>query len=209
MSLIDDLKWRYATKKMDPTRKIPEGDLQYIKEAVRLAASSYGLQPYVVLDVTNRDLREKLRPLCWNQSQITDASHVFVFCNYVEAGDDVVDQYVALKAKTQKVDEASFAGYGDFVKKKIAEKTADEAFHWTAKQAYIAMTNAMSACAELKIDSTPMEGFLPEKVNEALGLPERGLNACVILAMGYRASDDGTQHNKKVRKSLTDLFVEL
>ena len=100
------------------------------------------------------------------------------------------------------------SGYGDFVKGKLKEKSEIEMFHWSAKQAYIALGNALTACAELNIDSTPMEGFEPEEVNKLLGLNDKGLNACVILAIGYRSLDDQTQYSKKVRKPINTMFEE-
>lgn len=209
MSFLEDLKWRYAAKKMDPTKKVSEGDIDYIKETVQLAASSYGLQPYKVLEVNDPELRAQLKPLCWNQSQITDASHVFVFCNYTNKSDGQVDQYVRLRAERHDVPVEKLEGYGTFIKEKVMEKSDQEFFHWTAKQAYIAMTNAMTACAELKIDSTPMEGFVMDAVNELLQLPQKGLSASVILAIGYRSDEDQAQHNEKVRKPLTDIFAEV
>ncbi|MEC7268249.1 MAG: nitroreductase family protein, partial [Bacteroidota bacterium] len=100
------------------------------------------------------------------------------------------------------------SGYGDFLKGKLKEKSEIEMFHWSAKQAYIALGNALTACAELNIDSTPMEGFEPEEVNKLLGLNDKGLNACVILAIGYRSLDDKTQYSKKVRKPINTMFEE-
>lgn len=207
--LIENAKWRYATKKMDASKKVSEEEVLQIKEAVQLSASSYGLQPYIILDIKDAALRKQLQPLCWNQSQIVDASHLFIFCNNIHVGDEDVDALIDLKAKTHGVDRAQFAGYGDFVKGKLKEKSETEMFHWTAKQAYIALGNALNACATLKIDSTPIEGFEADKVNELLNLPQKGLNACVLLAIGYRSEEDPAQHAKKVRKSIDDLFQEI
>ena len=208
MQLIESLKWRYATKKMDATKKVSEQDINCIKEAVQLSASSYGLQPYTVLDIRDSELRKEIHPMCWNQSQITDASHIFIFCNYNKVDEQDVDSLIRLKSETNEVPIEKISGYGDFVKGKLKEKSEIEMFHWSAKQAYIALGNALTACAELNIDSTPMEGFEPEEVNKLLGLNDKGLNACVILAIGYRSLDDQTQYSKKVRKPINTMFEE-
>lgn len=208
MQLLQNFKWRYATKKMDTSKKVSQQNIDYIKEAVQLSASSYGLQPYKILEIKNSKLREELKPLSWNQSQITDASHLFVFCNYQMVNDKDVDDLIQLKSETNGIPIEKISGYGDFVKSKLKEKSETEMFHWTSKQAYIALGNALIACAELKIDSTPMEGFEPEEVNKLLGLNDNGLNACVMLAIGHRSLDDIIQHSKKVRKPINELFEE-
>lgn len=209
MKLIENLKWRYATKKFDTSRKVSTHEIGLIKESVQLAASSYGLQPYRVLEIKSMAIREKLRPLCWNQSQITDASHLFLFCNYSNISELDIDYLVKLKAEINGLEINTFSGYGNFIKEKIEEKTPIEIVHWTAKQTYIALTNAIQACAELQIDSTPMEGFAVEKVNDLLQLAPQGLNACVLLAVGYRDNNDLALHSKKMRKPIDRIFYEV
>lgn len=206
MNYIENLQWRYATKKYDATKKVSDEDINAIKEAIQLAASSYGLQPYEVIEVNNPEVREQLKPVSWGQTQITDASHLFVFCNYPTVEDEHIDAFMKLKAETTGVDVESLQGYGDFMKMKLKEKSAEEISSWTAKQAYIALGNALSATAELKIDSTPIEGFEAADYNQILGLNEQGLNACVVLAVGYRHDEDSYQAVKKVRKPLNELF---
>jgi nitroreductase len=206
MKLIENLKWRYATKKYDPSKKISAGDLSKIKEAIQLSASSYGLQLFQVLEIESPQIREKLKPASWGQDQITDASHLFVFCNYADVKDDDIDQYMRLKAKTQELDLDALQGYGDFVKSKINEKSLEQKQTWTAKQTYIALSSALAACSELRIDSTPMEGFEMDAYEEILDLKRKGLKASVILTMGYRSDEDQSQHGKKVRKSIDSIF---
>ena len=206
MQLIENLKWRYATKKYDPSKKISAGDLSKIKEAIQLSASSYGLQLFQVLEIESPQIREKLKPASWGQDQITDASHLFVFCNYADVKDDDIDQYMRLKAKTQELDLDALQGYGDFVKSKINEKSLEQKQTWTAKQTYIALSSALAACSELRIDSTPMEGFEVDAYEEILELKRKGLKASVILTMGYRSDEDQSQHGKKVRKSIDSIF---
>ena len=209
MRLIENLKWRYATKKFDASKKLSQRDIDYIKEAIQLSPSSYGLQPFKVLEINNPALRAEVKPIAWNQTQITDASHLFVFCNNINVTDNDVDDYIQLKSEINKIPVENILGYGNFVKGKLKEKTDVEMLHWTAKQTYIALSNAMNACAELQIDSTPVEGFESDRVNELLHLSPQGLNACVLLAIGYRATEDVSQHSKKVRKPIDVIFNEI
>jgi len=209
MKLIDSLKWRYATKKYDTSKKVSQENIDYIKEAVQLSASSYGLQPYKVLIIENAELREKLKPLSWGQSQITDASHLFVFCNYTNVTEHHIDDLINLKSNITGVEISNIAGYRDFVKGKIKEKSTQEMISWTAKQSYLALANALIACAELEIDCTPIEGFEPKDYNEVLGLKDKGLNASVVLAIGYRHNEDITQGINKVRKPISLIFESL
>lgn len=208
MHLIKNLKWRYATKKMDASKKVSENDIYKIKEAIQLAASSFGLQPFKIIDVRDESIRKRLYSLCWNQSQIIEASHLFIFCNKLNVGASDVERLLELKAQTNDLKKEQIAGYGNFMVGKLKEKSKEEMFHWTAKQTYIALANALMACAELNIDSTPIEGFQPDKVSELLLLEEQGMYASVILAIGYRSSEDLTQYNKKVRKPIDELFIE-
>lgn len=209
MSLIEDLKWRYATKKYDTSKKVSEQNMGQIKEAIQLTATSYGLQLFKVLDIKDKSLRDKLKPASWGQSQITDASHLLVFCGYADVKDEHIDEYMSLKADMQNLELEKLQGYSDFIKDKMKEFPVEFKQVWTAKQTYIALGNAMSACAELKIDSTPIEGFEADAYNKILGLSEKGLKADVLLAIGYRSDEDVTQHGAKVRKPIDRLFSTL
>ena len=206
MELIKDLKWRYATKKFNTEKKVSEADISTLKEAIQLAASSWGLQLYKILDVKNPEIREQLKPHSWGQSQITDASHLFVFCSHDSVSDQDTDDYIASKAEIQGLKTEDLKGYGDFMKMKINEKTPEQVKYWTDKQTYIALGNALIACANMKIDATPMEGFDAAKYDEILGLKEKGLFASVVLAVGYRDEEDATATQPKVRKSIDTLF---
>ncbi|EAR00053.1 NAD(P)H-dependent oxidoreductase [Maribacter sp. HTCC2170] len=209
MELIKNLTWRYATKQFDPSKKISQENLDKLKRAVQLSVSSYGLQLYKILIVGNNELRGKLKPASWGQNQITDASHLFVFCNYTNVENKEIDDFLELSANTQNINIDVLQGYGDFMKEKINEMPISEQNNWTKRQTYIALTNLLIACAELKIDACPMEGFETEKYNEILGLTEKGLSAAVIAPIGYRSQNDDAQYRKKVRKPLTELFEVL
>ena len=206
MSIIENSKWRYATKQFDATKKVSDADLATIKDAISLSATSYGLEAYKVLIVENPELREQLLPASWGQKQITDASHLLVFCSFNEVSTEYIDGYVKLKSETQGIPLENLTGYGDFMKSTIGSFSAEATSTWNAKQTYISLANAMAACAELKIDSCPMEGYDATKYDQILGLSAKGLTAAVVLPIGYRSDEDKTQHGKKVRKSFTDLF---
>ncbi|UGU16630.1 NAD(P)H-dependent oxidoreductase [Sinomicrobium kalidii] len=209
MELTENLKWRYATKKFDPGRKVAPEDLEKIKEAIRLSASSYGLQLYKVLIIEDRELREKLKSVSWGQHQITDASHLIVFCNYTRPGQEHVEEYINLKAGIQEIPVENLKSYSDFMVQKLSEKSLKEQEEWTARQTYLALGNLLAACAELRIDTCPMEGFQPDRYNEILGLSDRGLNTSVLATIGYRSAEDTSQYEKKVRKPGNKLFEEL
>jgi nitroreductase len=208
-NFIQHQNWRYATKKFDATKKISTEDLNLLKEAIRLSSSSYGLQPYKVLIIEDADLREKLKPFAWGQSQITDASQLIVFANEINIGDAEIDTYINNISETRGIPTENLSGYGDFMKSKITPLAQDLKNIWTSKQTYLALGNLLNAAAELQIDVTPMEGFDASAFNEILGLTEKGLNASVIATIGYRHEDDDTQHYKKVRKSNEELFITL
>ena len=206
---IENQNWRYATKKFDTTKKVSETDFAILKEAIRLSSSSYGLQPYKVLIIENAELREKLKPASWNQSQITDASHLIVFANDTNIGNQEIDAFIQNMSETRSVPLESIKGYGDFMKSKINELSVEEKSNWTAKQAYLAIGNLINAAAELKIDVTPMEGFDPIFYNETLNLNSQNLNAVLVAAVGYRHEEDVTQNYLKVRKSNQELFITI
>jgi len=206
-TVLEHRTWRYATKKFDATKKVSEDDLETLLEATRLSASSYGLQPYHVLVISDPKVKEQLKPASWGQSQITDASHIIVFANATDFGEELVDDYLANVSKTRSIPAEGLKGYSDFMKSKLMDLPAASNSNWTARQAYIAFGNLMQAAAELKIDTCPMEGFESDKYNDILGLNGKNLNAAVVLAVGYRSDEDETQHLAKVRKSKEELFT--
>lgn len=204
---IENQNWRYATKKFDATKKIADKDLEILKEAIRLSTSSYGLQPYKIFIIENKEIRKKLLPISWGQLQITEASHLFVFANEVDLQAKHIDDLIANMAITRKIEAENFKGYADFMKSKILPLEIGMKSVWTSKQTYLALGNLINAAAELKIDVTPMEGFEAVKYNEILGLTEQGLNATLVATIGYRHEEDVTQHYPKVRKSIDELFT--
>jgi nitroreductase len=208
-TFIENQNWRYATKKFDATKKISTDDLNLLKEAIRLSTSSYGLQLYKVFIIENPELRAKLLPAAYGQSQIVDASQVIVFANQTTVTDGDIDTYIKNISETRGIPVESLSGFGDYMKGNINPIPVEQKAIWTAKQTYLALGNLLNAAAELKIDVTPMEGFNAKQVNEILGLDALNLNAVVIATIGYRHEEDATQHYKKVRKSNEDLFITL
>lgn len=208
-NFINDAKWRYATKKFDATKKVSIEDFEILKEAIQLSASSYGLQPYKVFIIENPEIRAKIQPAAWGQTQIVDASHLLVFANITNFGDAEIDAYIKNLSETRGIPVESVQGYADFMKSKITTLPEEARNVWTAKQTYLALGNLLNAAAELKIDVTPMEGFEPAAVNEILGFDQLGLNASLLATIGYRHEEDATQHYAKVRKSNEELFINL
>lgn len=209
MSLIEDLKWRYATKKMNGS-VVPQEKVDYILEATRLSASSSGLQPYEVFVITNNELLEKIKVLAWNQSQITDCSHLLVFAAWdgysLERIEKVFNRTIAergLPADTMDDYKKTLWGMYEPLSK---EWHANHA----ARQAYIALGTALAAAAEQKVDATPMEGFTPEEVDKLLGLKEKGLKSAVLLPLGYRdEANDWLVNMKKVRTPKETFITEI
>tara|TARA_R110002049_G_scaffold55902_3_gene154570 strand:- start:492 stop:1124 length:633 start_codon:yes stop_codon:yes gene_type:complete len=208
-SYIENLNWRYATKKFDAAKKVSKKDLENLLEATSLSASSYGLQPYEILVVEDNEIRSKLQPAAWGQSQITEASHLIVLANQSTFGEELVDDYLSNVSETRNIPTKDLQGYADFMKSKLLPMSESAKATWTARQTYIALGNLLSAAADLKIDTCPMEGFDNAQFNELLGLKEKGLNAAVLVAVGYRSEEDSTQHYKKVRKSKADLITHI
>ncbi|PRX53126.1 NAD(P)H-dependent oxidoreductase [Flagellimonas meridianipacifica] len=206
---LENLNWRYATKKFDADKKISSQDLDTILKAIQLSPSSYGLQPYHILVITDEALRKELQPASWNQSQIVDASHLLVFAAKSEFGSELIDDYLQNVVDTRGVNPENLKGYGDFMKSKLLDLPNNIKTTWTSRQAYIAAQSAMLAAAELKIDTCPMEGFEPAKYDEILGLKDKGLTSVVVLTVGYRSEEDDTQNYPKVRKSNKELFTHI
>lgn len=206
MDIIDYYNWRYATKKFDPKKHISKSDLELIKEAVRLAPTSYGLQLFKVIIVKDKGIKERLKEVSFNQDQISDASHLFVFCNYTKVFEKDIDLYLDNRSKVNNHDRNDLQGYGTFLKKSLLKKNTLETSNWTTNQVYIALAHLMTACAAIKIDSCPIEGFLADKYNSILEIQGQHLNAAVVAAVGYRSENDSSQNEKKVRKSSELLF---
>lgn len=201
-NVLNLLNWRYATKKMDPSKAVSEADVDTILEAIRLSASSSGLQPYQVLVITDDELKARIRAVAWNQAQVTDASHVLVFAAWDHYSAERINQMFDLVNAERGYINEGFEAYRQKLLAYYPNRTPAENFEHAARQAYIGLGSALIAAAELGVDSTPMEGFEPEKVDEILGLSDLGLKSVLLLPLGYRANDgDWLLGQKKVRRS--------
>ena len=206
MNVIDHYKWRYATKKFDTKKKISDSNIELIKESISLAPTSYGLQLFKVIIVEKKEIKDDLKKASFNQSQISDASHIFVFCNSTKIVENDIDTYIKNKAAIQNKTISEISGYGDFLKDTLLKKEHNKISTWTANQVYIALSHLMTFCPSLGIDSCPIEGFESLKYNEILKLNNRNLNSTVVAAVGYRSNRDSSQYEKKIRKSNDELF---
>lgn len=208
MNTVEALKWRYSVKKYNQT-KVEEASIRQIIEATNLSASSAGLQPYRIINVENSEIRAQLAEGGFNP-QIAEASHLLVFAAIDNLSNAHVDDYMQRVADTRGVPAASLDVFRNKLTTSISNKTPEENFAWAAKQAYIGLGTAMVAAAELRVDSTPMEGFNPAKFDEILGLREKGLRSVVLLALGYRdAEKDPYVHAAKVRLPLHELSYSI
>lgn len=204
---IDHLNWRYATKKFDSTKKLSDEQLHELMEATRLAASSYGLQPYKVALVTNPETRAKIQEHAWGQTQVVDASHLFVFCAKKTIDEAFVDQFIALVAKERGMTTESLGSYREMMVGTIKSRTPEALATWMKCQAYIAVGFLLSAAAQMEIDACPMEGFDPAHVDVDIGIIEDDLTSVVLVPVGFRAADDATAQYKKVRWPKDDFFM--
>ena len=199
MELLESLMWRYATKKMNG-EKIPQDKLERILEATRLAPSSYGLTPYKVIVVENQELKEQLQPACYGQTQLTDSSVVLVFATSNNITEESVDEYLNEIATQRGISVDMLGDFSGMMKGSISNMSEEQKTTWAQKQTYIGLGFALVAAATEGVDSTPMEGFVPAKVDEILGLNELGLKSSLVLTLGYRDTDnDSLASMKKVR----------
>ncbi|MCH2196573.1 NAD(P)H-dependent oxidoreductase [Kordia sp.] len=209
MQIIDGLKWRYATKKFDANRFLDDAQIDTLKEAFNLTATSYGLQPIRLVVIKNKELQEQLVAHSWNQRQVADASHLLVICIENTVDEAYVDSYFDRVKAIRNTPDDILNPFKDFMKNSFKDKTQEELQTWSSKQAYIALGNLLTVCGMEKIDSCPMEGFVPEKYNEILGLEAHGLSSVLVLPVGYRAEDDMFSDFKKVRKTVAESVLEL
>lgn len=208
-TFIETLQWRYATKAYDATKKIIPAQLERLFEALRLAPSSFGLQPYTFISVENTDLRSRLREAGYGQPQITDASHIIVFAVPKTIDDAFVDAFVELTATTRNAPVESLAEYAQMMKGAINAMTPENRKEWAARQAYIALGVLLCAAANENIDATPMEGFNTAAFDSILDLETRGLESKAIVALGYRSENDAFAKLPKVRRSKDELIVTI
>ena len=203
------LQKRHATKHFDATLTVDAKDIEKIKESVRVSPSSYNLMPCRVIDVQDKEVRRELKAASFNQGQITDASHLFVFCSLNELSSEYIQRVNHLREKIEGKEKDHYQGYVEFLQEMVQNKPQDELMHWNAKQTYIALGFAMMACASLSIDSCPIEGFDEVKYSQILKLSDKGLTPNVVLAIGYAQDVESAQRSPKVRLDTSDFFLDI
>jgi nitroreductase len=209
MNIIDSLKWRYAVKKFDSNKSVPQQKIETLKEAFNLTATSYGLQPLKLLVINKKEIQKELVEHSWNQPQVLDASHLLVICIPKEYTTKEVENYFKLVQKLRQTPDSILTPFKEFLTAEIEKKTQEELFIWNKNQAYLALGNLLTVCASEQIDSCPMEGFVPEKYDEVLNLGEQNLASTLVLPIGFRADDDYMKDLKKIRKNIDDVVIEM
>ena len=210
MKLINALQWRYAVKKFDPSKDVEQKLVDKIIEAAWLAPTSSGLQPFQVLDITNKKLKEEIVSISNHQHQVADCSHLLIFAawdNYTSERIDRIYHYIT-QERNQEPDR--YKPYTDRLKALYLHRPAEENFEHAARQTYIAFSFSMAMAAELEVDCTPMEGFSNEVLDKMLSLHKLGLRSVTMLPLGYRdVENDWLVNMKKVRHPMSEFLIEI
>lgn len=204
--IIEDLRWRYAAKQYDPSKKLTDEQFDIIKESLRLTPSAYGLQPLKFIFVETPSLREEIKPIAHNQAQVVDASHLLIICAHTNIDEAYIDTYVDRVKEVRNTPAERAAGFSDFLKKNVLSIPNEHVEPWNVHQAYIALGQVLHTCASLRVDATPMEGFNAKALDELLGLDAQGLKSVLLCPIGFRSTDDVYQHLPKVRKAPENIF---
>jgi nitroreductase len=209
MNILESLNWRYATKRMTG-EKVPQEKVDVILEAARLAPTSSGIQPFSIIQVTDRALLEKIQAVAFNQPQITEASHLLVFAAWDSVTPEKIDRVYEQIVRERNLPVDALKEYTDRLKSMYPTLPAEQQFNWAARQTYIAFGVAITAAAIEKIDATPMEGFKNAELDQLLGLHTKGLRSTSLLTLGYRDTvNDWLANLKKVRRPKEELVIEL
>ena len=210
MDLLQALNWRYATKKMDPTKAVPEAKVQRILEAIRMTATSSGLQPYEIILVTNKEVRAKIQVAASNQAQITEGSHLLVFAAWNDYTAERINMMFDYNNEVRGFVNEGAEAYRQMLLKNYPAKGPEVNFQHAAKQSYIALGTALIAAAEQEVDATPMEGFNPKSVDDILGLGAKGLRSVALMPLGYRLKgQDWLETLKKIRRPVSEFVTEV
>ena len=208
--LLDTLSWRYATKKMDPSKTVAEDKVDRIVEAARLAPTSSGLQPFEVIVITNKDIREKIKAIAWNQAQVTDGSHLLVFAAWDDYTVERINHMFDFTNEQRGSKNEGWENYRQMLLNNYPKRGPEVNYQHAARQAYIALGTALVAAAAEHVDSPPMEGFDPNALDEILGLRQKGLRSVTLLPLGYRQEEgDWLVKLKKIRRPLEKFVTEI
>lgn len=209
MSSLTSLQWRYATKKFDASKQLSPKQIDVLKQCFNLTATSYGLQPLQLVVIKHKELQEQLLPHSFQQQQIVTASHLLVICIEKNIDAEFINRYFELTKNIRNTPEEILQPFREFLLKDFGAKPQQELEQWAINQAYLALGNLLTVCAEEKIDACPMEGFDAEKYDEILKLKEKNLKSVLILPVGYRAEDDIFADFEKVRRPLKETVIEI
>lgn len=208
VNIIDDLRWRYATKEFDTSRKVPESILNNLLEATRLSASSFGLQPWKIVQVSNQETKEQLVGESFGQKQVAECSDLFVFTRHKSFGQAHIEEYIDLTAQLRSQPLSELDAYKKSMTSYFTGLTEVETRHWMDNQVYLALGNLLTVAATMKVDACPMGGFSAEGYNRVLNLAEKGLESVVICPIGYRSANDKMSDLPKVRYPLSQLVTK-
>ncbi len=208
MTLTHSLHWRYATKQFDPNKKISDQDFSELLESLQMSPSSFGLQPWKFIIVTNPNIRQQLKTASWNQTQVTDASHLIVFARQTDMTDAHISAFIGEIAKTRHTSLESLESYQQMMVSFITKLSPEKRAAWMERQVYIALGFLLLSAATKQIDACPMEGFDPAQYDEILDLHSKGLTSVVVCPVGYRSQDDKYASEAKVRYPLSQLIIQ-
>ncbi len=209
MDTIEKLKWRYATKKFDNNKHLSSDQIELLKNAFNLTATSFGLQTISLLVLSDKSIRAQLVPHAFNQKQVVDASHLLVLCIQDDILDSDVDNFFDNVKDLRSTPDDILDPFRNNLKEMMQKKSVEERQEWSIRQAYIALGNLMTVCAMEQIDACPMEGFDPESFDRILNLADKRLKSVLLLPVGFRAEDDMFADFKKVRKPLHEAVIEM
>jgi len=205
MDSIESLQWRYATKKFDADKKLSSAQIDVLAQAFNLTATSYGLQPCKLVIVTDQKVKDQMVAHSYGQLQVKDAGAVLVICT-TEVDEPFIDSYFKLVKKVRNTQDEVLNPFKEFLIDSFSNKDTLEIEQWARNQAYLILGNLLTVCAHEQIDSCPMEGFVPEKMDELLDLKSKGLKSVLLLPVGHRSTDDFMAKLKKVRKPQQEMI---
>ena len=209
MNIIESLNWRYATKKFDSNRKLSKNQVNTLKNAFNLTASSYGLQPIKLIVISNKEIKNNLLESSLNQQQVIQCSHLLVICVETDIDESYIELYFKRVVDIRKTSPKVLESFKNSIINEFNDMSNTSIINWSINQAYLALGNLMTVCSVEEIDSCPMEGFLPEKYDEILDLKTKNLKSVLVMPVGYRSVDDQFSSFKKVRKDINDNTIEL
>ena len=208
MNIIDRLNWRYATKKFDSERKLTLDQINTLKHAFNLTASSYGLQPIKLVVISNQEFKNNLLESSMNQQQVVQCSHLLVICIETKIDEAYIETYFKRITDIRKTPANILESFKKSLINEFNDMSNSSIFSWSKNQAYLALGNLLTVCSVEGIDSCPMEGFLPDKYDEILDLKSRNLKSVLVLPIGYRSEDDKFSTLNKVRKNINDNTID-